>query len=138
MHSVCSLYASLSAYIFSPSALRTRLFAFLYALYAVFFGVAFPHSVHSGLFDAYNAYSFFDRPSEQRSRRNGRIAYMPAETRDDRGIRMSRNDGGQPVRRAMKAQKCLLSATTGSGEGFYLWFVEECPKTRTEEFFDCL
>ena len=56
MHFVCSLYASLSAYIFVPSALRTRLFSSLYALYAVFFGVMFPHSVHSGLFDAYNAY----------------------------------------------------------------------------------
>ena len=57
MHFVCSLYASLSAYIFVPSALRTRLFAFLYALYAVFFGVVFLHSVHSRFFDAYNAYN---------------------------------------------------------------------------------
>ncbi len=56
MHSVCSLYASPTAYIFVPSALRTRLFAFLYALYAVFFGVVFSHSVHRELFDAYNAY----------------------------------------------------------------------------------
>ena len=56
MHFVCSLYASLSAYIFSPSALRTRLFAFLYALYAVFFGVVSSHSMHSRFFDAYNAY----------------------------------------------------------------------------------
>ena len=58
MHFVCSLYASLSAYIFSFSALRTRLFSFLYALYAVFFGVVFSHSMHSRFFDAYNAYSF--------------------------------------------------------------------------------
>ena len=58
MHFVCSLYASLSAYIFSPSALRTRLFAFLYALYAVNSGVAFSHSMHSRFFDAYNAYRF--------------------------------------------------------------------------------
>ena len=57
MHFVCSLYASLSAYIFSLSALRTRLFSFLYALYAVFFGVVFSHSVHSRFFDAYNAYN---------------------------------------------------------------------------------
>ena len=57
MHFVCALYASPTAYIFVPSALRTRLFAFLYALYAVFFGVMFPHSMHSGLFDAYNAYN---------------------------------------------------------------------------------
>ena len=56
MHFVCSLYASLSAYIFVPSALRTRLFSSLYALYAVFFGVVFPHSMHSRFFDAYNAY----------------------------------------------------------------------------------
>ena len=62
MHSVCALYASPTAYIFSPSALRTRLFAFLYALYAVNSGVVFPHSMHSRFFDAYNAYSFFDRP----------------------------------------------------------------------------
>ena len=58
MHFVCSLYASLSAYIFVPSALRTRLFSFLYALYAVNSGVMFPHRAHSRFFDAYNAYSF--------------------------------------------------------------------------------
>ena len=92
MHFVCSLYASPTAYIFMPSALRTRLFSFLYALYAVNSGVMFPHSVHSRFFDAYNAYSFFDRPSE---RRNGRIAYMPAETHDDREARMGRDGGGR-------------------------------------------
>ena len=59
MHFVCALYASPTAYIFVPSALRTRLFAFLYALYAVFFGVVSSHSVHRELFDAYNAYNFF-------------------------------------------------------------------------------
>ena len=57
MHSVCTLYASLNAYIYSLSALRTRLFAFLYALYAVNFGVVFLHSVHRCVFDAYNAYN---------------------------------------------------------------------------------
>ena len=56
MHFVCALYASPTAYIYSLSALRTRLFAFLYALYAVFFGVMFSHSMHSRFFDAYNAY----------------------------------------------------------------------------------
>ena len=56
MHFVCSLYASLNAYIFVPSALRTRLFAFLYALYAVNSGVVSSHSMHSRFFDAYNAY----------------------------------------------------------------------------------
>ena len=65
MHSVCALYASPTAYIYSLSALRTRLFAFLYALYAVFSGVVFSHSEHSRFFDAYNAYSFFDRPFRQ-------------------------------------------------------------------------
>ena len=34
----------------------------------------------------------FDRPSE---RRNGRIAYMPAETHDDREARMGRDGGGR-------------------------------------------
>ena len=58
MHSVCALYASPTAYIYSPSALRTRLFAFLYALYAVFSGVVSSHSMHSRVFDAYNAYKF--------------------------------------------------------------------------------
>ena len=58
MHFVCSLYASPTAYIYSPSALRTRLFAFLYALYAVNSGVVFSHSMHSRFFDAYNAYKF--------------------------------------------------------------------------------
>ena len=57
MHSVCSLYASLNAYIFSLSALRTRLFAFLYALYAVNSGVVCLHRVHRCVFDAYNAYN---------------------------------------------------------------------------------
>ena len=57
MHSVCALYASPTAYIYSPSALRTRLFAFLYALYAVNSGVVFLHSMHSRFFDAYNAYN---------------------------------------------------------------------------------
>ena len=59
MHFVCSLYASLSAYIFVPSALLLSQTVFLYALYAVFFGVVFPHSVHSRFFDAYNAYKQF-------------------------------------------------------------------------------
>ena len=59
MHFVCSLYAFPTAYIFSPSALRTRLFAFLYALYAVNSGVVCLHSVHRCVFDAYNAYKFF-------------------------------------------------------------------------------
>ncbi len=58
MHSVCSLYAFPTAYIFVLSALRTRLLAFLYALYAVFFGVMSSHSMHSRFFDAYNAYKF--------------------------------------------------------------------------------
>ena len=57
MHFVCSLYASPSAYIFMPSALRTRLFSSLYALYAVNSGVVFSHSMHRELFDAYNAYN---------------------------------------------------------------------------------
>ena len=56
MHSVCSLYASLSAYIFSLSALLLSQTVFLYALYAVNFGVVFSHSMHSRFFDAYNAY----------------------------------------------------------------------------------
>ena len=53
---VCSLYASLSAYIFTLSALLLSQTVFLYALYAVFFGVVFLHSMHSRFFDAYNAY----------------------------------------------------------------------------------
>ena len=57
MHSVCALYASLTAYIFVPPALRTRLFSFLYALYAVNSGVVFSHRAHSRVFDAYNAYN---------------------------------------------------------------------------------
>ena len=57
MHFVCSLYAFPSAYIFVPSALRTRLFASLYALYAVNSGVVFSHRAHSWFFDAYNAYN---------------------------------------------------------------------------------
>ena len=56
MHFVCSLYAFPYAYIYALSALRTRLFAFLYALYAVNSGVVFSHSMHSRFFDAYNAY----------------------------------------------------------------------------------
>ena len=40
-----------------PSALRTRLFSSLYALYAVNSGVVFSHSMHRELFDAYNAYN---------------------------------------------------------------------------------
>ena len=109
MHSVCALYAFPTAYIYSPSALRTRLFAFLYALYAVFFGVVCLHRVHSRFFDAYNAYNFFDRPSRQRSRRDGRNAYAPVETHDDRRTRMGRDGGGRPVRQAMKVRKahCL-------------------------------
>ena len=118
MHFVCALYAYPTAYIFVLSALRTRLFAFLYALYAVNSGVMSSHRAHRELFDAYNAYKFFDRPSKQRNRRNGRIAYTPAETRDDRRSRMGQNNGGQPVRRAMKARKSLLSAITGSGRLF--------------------
>ena len=106
MHSVCSLYAFPTAYIFSLSALRTRLFSFLYALYAVFFGVVSSHSMHSRFFDAYNAYNFFlIVRSRQRSRWNGRNAYTPAETCDDRETRMGRDGGGRPVRRAMKARK---------------------------------
>ena len=69
MHFVCSLYASPTAYIYSPSVLRTRLFAFLYALYAVFFGVMFPHSMHSRFFDAYNAYNLsIVHPSDEADR----------------------------------------------------------------------
>ncbi len=76
MHSVCALYASPTAYIYSPSALRTRLFAFLYALYAVNSGVVCLHSVHSRFFDAYNAYNLSivhpgneaDRTGEKRIR----------------------------------------------------------------------
>ena len=56
MHSVCALYASLSAYIFSLSALLLSQTVFLYALYAVNSGVVFPHSMHSRFFSAYNAY----------------------------------------------------------------------------------
>ena len=56
MHSVCALYASLSAYIFSLSALLLSQTVFLYALYAVNSGVVFSHSMHSRFFDAYNAY----------------------------------------------------------------------------------
>ena len=41
-----------------PSALLLSQTVFLYALYAVFFGVMFPHRAHSRFFDAYNAYSF--------------------------------------------------------------------------------
>ena len=47
MRSVCVPYA----YIFSLSALRTRLFPFLYALYAVNSGVVFSFSVHRFVFD---------------------------------------------------------------------------------------
>ena len=57
MHPVCTLYASPTAYIFVPSTLRTRLFSFLYALYAVNSGVMSSHSMHSRFFDAYNAYN---------------------------------------------------------------------------------
>ena len=88
MHFVCSLYASPTAYIFSPSALRTRLFAFLYALYAVFFGVVFPHSMHSRFFDAYNAYNLSIVHPGNEADGTDENAYAPAETRDDRGIRM--------------------------------------------------
>ena len=118
MHFVCSLYASPTAYIFVPSALRTRLFSFLYALYAVFFGVVFSHSMHSRFFSAYNAYKFFDRPSKQRSRWNERNAYTPAGAHDDREARMGRDGSGRPVRRAMKARKSPLSVITGSKESF--------------------
>ena len=59
MHSVCTLYASLSAYIFVPSALLLSQTVFLYALYAVNSGVVFSHSVHSRFFDAYNAYNAY-------------------------------------------------------------------------------
>ena len=41
---------------FVPSALLLSQTVFLYALYAVFFGVVSSHSVHSWFFDAYNAY----------------------------------------------------------------------------------
>ena len=41
-----------------------------------------------------------DRPSGRRSRR---IAYTPAGTHDDRRLRMGRDGGRQPVRRAVKA-----------------------------------
>ena len=56
MHFVCSLYASLTAYIFVLSALLLSQTVFLYALYAVNSGVVFSHSMHSRFFDAYNAY----------------------------------------------------------------------------------
>ena len=79
MHSVCSLYASPTAYIYSLSALRTRLFAFLYALYAVFFGVMFSHSMHSRFFDAYNAY----------------------KSRSQRSVRLSDSMGGRLVKKRM-------------------------------------
>ena len=59
MHFVCSLYASLSAYIFVPSALLLSQTVFLYALYAVNSGVVFSHSMHSRFFDAYNAYKSY-------------------------------------------------------------------------------
>ena len=58
MHSVCSLYASPTAYIFVLSALLLSQTVFLYALYAVFFGVMSSHRAHRELFDAYNAYNF--------------------------------------------------------------------------------
>ena len=56
MHFVCALYASPTAYIFVPSALLLSQTVFLYALYAVNSGVVSSHSMHSELFDAYNAY----------------------------------------------------------------------------------
>ena len=59
MHFVCVLYAFPYAYIFVPSALLLSQTLFLYALYAVFFGVVFSHNVHSRFFNAYNAYKFF-------------------------------------------------------------------------------
>ena len=71
MHFVCSLYASLNAYIFVPSALRTRLFSFLYALYAVNSGVVFSHSMHSRFFDAYNAYRLHGWQSAVTAERGG-------------------------------------------------------------------
>ena len=79
MHFVCSLYASPTAYIFNPSALRTRLFSFLYALYAVNSGVVFPHSMHSRFFDAYNAYKL----------------------RAQRFKRLSDSMGGRPIKKRM-------------------------------------
>ena len=48
---VCISYAFLYAYIFSLSALRTRLFSFLYALYAVNSGVMCSYKVHRFVFD---------------------------------------------------------------------------------------
>ena len=141
MHFVCSLYASPTAYIFVSSVLRTRLFAFLYALYAVNSGVVFSHSMHSRFFDAYNAYRFFDRPSRQRSRRNGRFAYTPAGAHDKRETRMGRDGGGQSDRRAVKARKSLLSAITNSKKSFMVRRgmpenanrKKDCPQTRTVE-----
>lgn len=56
MHFVCSLYASLTAYIFMPSALLLSQTVFLYALYAVNSGVMSSHRAHSRFFDTYNAY----------------------------------------------------------------------------------
>ena len=88
MHFVCSLYASPTAYIYSPSALRTRLFAFLYALYAVFFGVVFSHSVHSLVFDAYNAYKFS-------------IAHPGNEADGMDGLRIRPQERAMTVRREM-------------------------------------
>ena len=58
-----------------------------------------------------------DRPSERRSRW---IAYTSAGMCDDRGTRIGRNNGGQPVRRAMEARKSLLSAITGSKKSFMI------------------
>ena len=57
MHFVCSLYASLTAYIFVLSALLLSQTVFLYALYAVNSGVVCLHRAHSRVFDAYNAYN---------------------------------------------------------------------------------
>ena len=58
-------------------------------------------------------------------------AYTPAETCDDREARMGRDDGGRPVRRAMKVRKAYRLRKQAVKS--HSWFVEECLKTRTEK-----
>ena len=132
MHFVCSLYASLTAYIFSLSALRTRLFSFLYALYAVFFGVVSSHSVHSRFFDAYNAYKFFliVHPGNEADGTDG-LRTRPQERMMIVGQEIGWDGGGRPIGRAMKARKtyCPRQQAVKS----HSWFVEECLKTRAVE-----
>ena len=131
MHSVCTLYASLSAYIFVLSALLLSQTVFLYALYAVFFGVVFPHRVHSRFFDAYNAYNLLIVHPGNEADGTDENAYTPAETCDDREARMGRDDGGRPVRRAVKVRKAYRLRKQAVKS--HSRFVEECLKMRAVE-----